>query len=94
MDIVNMQSRWIYEGSFTTPPCQEGVYWNIIRTVYPIRLNQLEDIKEKMYRASASSGDDPKLVFTEKLFDERDLEGNRLKTPSLKFYRKLQKIND
>ena len=24
----------------------------------------------------------------------RDLEGNRLKTPSLKFYRKLQKIND
>ena len=89
MDVINLRSRWVYEGSFTEPPCTEGVYWNIVRTVYPIRRNQLEEIKEKMYRASASSGDDPNLVFNEKLFDERDADGNRLRTPNLKFYRKL-----
>lgn len=38
MEVVNLRARWIYEGSFTEPPCTEGVYWNIVRTVYPIRL--------------------------------------------------------
>ena len=37
MMMVNMWDRWIYKGSVTTPPCAEFVYWNVLRTVYPIK---------------------------------------------------------
>ena len=36
MEIVDWNNRWIYKGSMTTPPCEQFVYWNIIKKVYPI----------------------------------------------------------
>ena len=36
MMMVNTDDRWIYKGSVTTPPCTAFVYWNVLRTVYPI----------------------------------------------------------
>jgi hypothetical protein len=36
MRLVDFDNRWIYKGSLTTPPCSKFVYWNVLRTVYPI----------------------------------------------------------
>lgn len=33
MSQVNRERRWIYRGSFTTPPALEGVLWNVIDDV-------------------------------------------------------------
>ena len=34
---VDMGNRWVYSGSLTTPPCAENLYWNVVKTVYPIK---------------------------------------------------------
>lgn len=36
MDVLEFEDRWTYKGSLTTPPCEQYVYWNIMRKVYPI----------------------------------------------------------
>jgi carbonic anhydrase len=37
MMMVDMDDRWVYRGSVTTPPCTTQVYWNVLRTIYPIK---------------------------------------------------------
>jgi len=37
MMMVNMRTRWSYKGSVTTPPCATTVYWNVVKTIYPIK---------------------------------------------------------
>lgn len=46
MMIVNIWDRWVYKGSVTTPPCDEFVYWNVLRTVYPIKQKTLDMFKK------------------------------------------------
>ena len=36
MEVVDTETRWIYEGSKTIPPCTQKVYQNVLGTVYPI----------------------------------------------------------
>jgi len=36
MLMVDTDNRWVYKGSVTTPPCAGLVYWNVLRTVYPL----------------------------------------------------------
>ena len=36
MMMVDMNNRWTYKGSVTTPPCATYVYWNVVREVYPV----------------------------------------------------------
>jgi len=36
MDMVDTNSRWMYKGSVTTPPCDTYVHWNVLSTIYPI----------------------------------------------------------
>ena len=45
MELVNLDERWTYKGSTTTPPCEQFVYWNVLSTVYPIKKKHLELIK-------------------------------------------------
>jgi len=41
MNMADTNNRWTYKGSVTTPPCAQNVYWNVLRTVYPIRSTDL-----------------------------------------------------
>jgi hypothetical protein len=52
-DLVNMvdfHNRWVYQGSVTTPPCAQKVFWNQISTVYPIKRHHLEQFKQQLAR--------------------------------------------
>jgi len=44
---VNREKRWIYRGSFTKPPCLEGVLWNIIDDIQFIKPETLALFKTK-----------------------------------------------
>ena len=46
MGRVNLEKRWIYRGSFTTPPCLEGVLWNIIDDIMYISPKTVEKFNE------------------------------------------------
>jgi len=53
MTMVDMNNRWTYRGSVTTPPCAQNVYWNVLRTVYPVKQEQLDNFKKQLARAKA-----------------------------------------
>lgn len=36
LDALDTETRWVYKGSVTTPPCDKLVYWNVLAKVYPI----------------------------------------------------------
>ena len=45
MNMFNKEWRWVYQGSVTTPPCAQKVYWNLLMTVYPIKQAHLDLFK-------------------------------------------------
>jgi hypothetical protein len=48
MMMVDMRRRWTYKGSVTTPPCATHVYWNVCKTIYPIKQKHLDQFKAQM----------------------------------------------
>jgi hypothetical protein len=50
LNMVDMQNRWVYRGSVTTPPCATSVYWNVLRTVYPLKQKYLDQFKKQLNR--------------------------------------------
>jgi hypothetical protein len=42
MMMVDTKFRWVYKGSVTTPPCARYVYWNVLRTIYPIKQRHVD----------------------------------------------------
>ena len=45
---VDMSQFWSYDGSFTTPPCTEGINWIVIKEVQPISQSQLDRFKARL----------------------------------------------
>ena len=45
---IDMTDYWSYDGSFTTPPCTEGIKWSVIRQVQSISPEQLERFTSRM----------------------------------------------
>lgn len=37
VELLDFNRRWTYQGSLTTIPCSEGILWNVIEEVIPIR---------------------------------------------------------
>ena len=50
MMAVDMHNRWVYKGSVTTPPCAQSVYWNVLRTIYPIKSRHLHQFRQQLTR--------------------------------------------
>lgn len=42
MNVLDTTNRWVYTGSLTTPPCSRSIYWNVLRTIYPIKQKHLD----------------------------------------------------
>ena len=43
---VDFSEYWSYPGSFTTPPCTEGVRWNVVKDVQSLSSAQLEEFTQ------------------------------------------------
>lgn len=52
MLMVDTDNRWVYKGSVTTPPCAGLVYWNVLRTVYPLPPRFLDQFKKQLKRGN------------------------------------------
>jgi carbonic anhydrase len=51
MNNLDYSERWVYKGSNTHPPCNKYVYWNILKTVYPISQRNLDLISAQLQNA-------------------------------------------
>ena len=50
MMMVDMAKKFVYKGSVTTPPCSTYVYWNVLRNVYPIPEEFVDQFKNQLKR--------------------------------------------
>ena len=42
VDLLDTNRRWTYQGSLTTHPVSEGILWNVVEQVIPIRQSTLD----------------------------------------------------
>lgn len=42
MAVLNLNDRFVYTGSLTTPPCYQKVFFNVLSTIYPIKKYHLD----------------------------------------------------
>ena len=52
MNVADMENRWIYKGSVTTPPCAKFVYWNVLKAVLPVKQRHLDLFKKQLSRGA------------------------------------------
>ena len=50
MMMFDMRNRWTYKGSVTTPPCKQNVYWNVLKTIYPIKQKYVDQFVAQLAR--------------------------------------------
>ena len=48
LKIVDFEDRWVYKGTETFPPCENFVYWNIPRRIFPIRIKEFARFRKLM----------------------------------------------
>lgn len=51
MNNLDYTERWVYKGSNTQPPCNKYVYWNVLKTIYPISQYNLDMIAAQLQEA-------------------------------------------
>jgi len=56
MNSLEYEDRWTYKGSISEPPCEKYVYWNIIRTIYPIEIDRFALFSDFMYSKKKYTG--------------------------------------
>lgn len=52
MMMADMDNRWVYKGSVTTPPCDTFVYWNVLKRVYPLKQRHLDLFMSQLERGN------------------------------------------
>ena len=55
LNSLDTNSRWVYKGSLTTPPCSTLIYWNVLTKVLPIKSKHLYFFK--MIQAQSTGKD-------------------------------------
>jgi len=45
---ADTRKYWSYDGSFTTPPCTEGIKWSVIAEVQSISDEQLKKLTSRL----------------------------------------------
>ena len=65
VNLLDFNRRWTYQGSLTTIPCSEGILWNVIDQIIPIRqstldrYNNFRKIEEEQMTNRVEKGDAP-----------------------------------
>jgi len=49
LNAVDFSEKWMYKGAISEPPCTEGVYWNIVKKIYPMEIERYELLKDFLY---------------------------------------------
>ena len=65
MMMADMNNRWTYKGSVTTPPCAQNVYWNVLRTVYPIKQKHFDQFMSQLARSGLEKTGNYRLIQKE-----------------------------
>lgn len=65
MMMADMNNRWTYTGSVTTPPCAQHVYWNVLRTIYPIKKRHMDQFMNQLKRSGLEKTGNYRLIQKE-----------------------------
>ena len=63
--MADMNNRWTYTGSVTTPPCAQNVYWNVLRTIYPIKKRHMDQFMAQLKRSGLETTGNYRLIQAE-----------------------------
>lgn len=91
--LLDLNRRWTYQGSLTTIPCAEGILWNVVEHVIPIRQSTLDQynnfrkIEEEQMTNDFEKGDTPNPWMKEAKEIEYPLNGSSYKIDETRFMR-------
>ena len=89
VDLLKFNRRWTYQGSLTTIPCSEGILWNVIEEVIPIRQSTMDrfNYHRKIEEKQVTNKGSMDAWLTEAKKTEYPINGNSLVKDGQKFMR-------
>jgi hypothetical protein len=70
VDLLDYNRRYTYQGSLTTAPCAEGIMWNVVESVIPIRQSTIDEFTRFRKVAEDISTDYIVPVVTKEAMDQ------------------------